>query len=134
MAIAKLVMPTKVITVAHPTHKGFTVQLKYISRETSRKIAKESQRLRQENSSVELDDNTFNILYVQEAFAGWSGLTYEVLSHFVLIDESQVEDMSAEIPFSIEDAAYLMTASQPFEAWVNKVVFDIDSFRNKISK
>jgi hypothetical protein len=32
--------------------------------------------------------------------------------------------MNEEIPFSLEDAAFLMTASQPFEAWVNKVVFD----------
>ena len=131
MAIAKLVMPTKTITVTHPVHKTFSVDLKYISRETSRKIGKESQRLRQESESLELDDNTFNLIYAKEAFAGWKGLTYEVLSHFVLIDESQVSDMEEEIPFSVEDAAFLMTSSQAFESWVNKVVFDIDTFRSQ---
>ena len=129
MAIAKMVLPTKHIKVTHPTYKGFSVELKYISRETSRKIAKESQKLRAE-SDVELDDNAFNLIYAKEAFASWSGLTYDVLSHFVLLDTSQIEDMQAEVPFSVDDAAYLMTASQPFEAWINKVVFDIDTFRN----
>lgn len=129
MAISKLVMPTKTVSVAHPDHKSFVVDLKYISRETSRKISKESQRLRLEAKDVELEDITFNNLYAKEAFAGWKGLTYDILSHFVLIDTSQVEDMNEEIPFSLEDAAFLMTASQPFEAWVNKVVFDIDNFR-----
>ena len=129
MAISKLVMPTKTVSVAHPDYKSFVVDLKYISRETSRKISKESQRLRLEAKDVELEDITFNNLYAKEAFAGWKGLTYDILSHFVLIDTSQVEDMNEEIPFSLEDAAFLMTASQPFEAWVNKVVFDIDNFR-----
>ena len=129
MAISKLVMPTKTVSVAHPDYKSFVVDLKYISRETSRKISKESQRLRLEAKDVELEDITFNNLYAKEAFAGWKGLTYDILSHFVLIDTSQVEDMNEEIPFSLEDAAFLMTASKPFESWVNKVVFDIDNFR-----
>ena len=129
MAISKLVMPTKTISVAHPNYKTFVVDFKYISRETSRKISKDSQRLRMEAKDVELEDITFNTLYAKEAFAGWKGLTFEILSHFVLIDTSQITDMNEEVPFSIDDAAFLMTASQPFEAWVNKVVFDIDNFR-----
>lgn len=129
MAISKLVMPTKTVSVPHPDYKTFVVDLKYISRETSRKIAKESQRLRMEAKDAEIEDITFNLLYAKEAFAGWKGLTYSILSHFVLLDYSQIKDMEEEVPFSVEDAAYLMTASQPFEAWINKVVFDIDSFR-----
>ena len=129
MAISKLVMPTKTVSVPHPDYKTFVVDLKYISRETSRKISKESQRLRMEAKDIEVEDITFNTLYAKEAFSGWKGLTYDILSHFVLIDTSQVSDMNEEVPFSLEDAAFLMTASQPFEAWVNKVVFDIDNFR-----
>lgn len=129
MAISKLVMPTKVISVTHPDFKSFVVDLKYISRETSRKISKETQRLRLEAKDSDIEDLSFNLLYAKEAFAGWKGLTYDILSHFVLLDTSQITDLNEEVPFSIEDAAYLMTASQPFEAWVNKVVFDIDSFR-----
>lgn len=129
MAISKLVLPTKIVSIPHPDYKTFVVDLKYISRETSRKISKESQRLRMETKDIEVEDLTFNTIYAKEAFAGWKGLTYNILSRFVLIDTSQVSDMDEEIPFSLEDAAFLMTASQPFEAWVNKVVFDIDNFR-----
>lgn len=129
MSIAKLVVPSKTITVSHPTYKDFKVDLKYISRETSRKISKESQRMRLEAQDSELEDGTFNLIYAKEAFAGWKGLTYEVLSHFVLLDTDQIPDMKEEIPFSVDDAAYLLTASHSFEAWINKVVFDIDQFR-----
>lgn len=129
MSIAKLVMPTKTVTISHPTYKSFVVDLKYISRETSRKISKESQRIRMESQDSEIEDGTFNLIYAKEAFAGWKGLTYDILSHFVLLDTSKITDMNEEIPFSVDDAAYLLTASQTFEAWINKVVFDIDQFR-----
>ena len=129
MAISKLVMPTKIVSVAHPDYKTFVVDLKYISRETSRKISKDSQRLRLDSKDSEIEDIAFNTLYAKEAFANWKGLTYEILSHFVLLDTAQIADMTEEVPFSIDDAAFLMTASQPFEAWINKVVFDIDNFR-----
>lgn len=129
MAISKLVMPTKTASIAHPDYASFVVDLKYISRETSRKISKESQRLRLDSKDSEIEDIAFNTLYAKEAFANWKGLTYEILSHFVLLDTTQIADMTEEVPFSIDDAAFLMTASQPFEAWINKVVFDIDNFR-----
>ena len=122
-------MPTKTVTISHPTYKSFVVDLKYISRETSRKISKESQRIRMESQDSEIEDGTFNLIYAKEAFAGWKGLTYDILSHFVLLDTSKITDMNEEIPFSVDDAAYLLTASQTFEAWINKVVFDIDQFR-----
>ena len=122
-------MPTKTVTISHPTYKSFVVDLKYISRETSRKISKESQRIRMESQDSEIEDGTFNLIYAKEAFSGWKGLTYDILSHFVLLDTSQITDMNEEIPFSVDDAAYLLTASQTFEAWINKVVFDIDQFR-----
>ena len=131
MAISKFVLPTKIVPVAYPTAPDFVVDLKYISREVSRRITKDTQKLRMDSKDMELSDEAFNLVYAKEAFAGWKGLTYKVLSSLVLLDESQIEDMDAEVPFSIEDAAYLLTASQPFEAWVNKVVFELDSFRAK---
>ena len=131
MAISKFVLPTKVISVAYPAAATFILDLKYISREVSRRITKDTQKLRMDSKDMELSDEAFNLVYAKEAFAGWKGLTYKVLSTLVLLDETQIEDMDAEVPFSIEDAAYLLTASQPFEAWVNKVVFELDSFRAK---
>ena len=131
MAISKFVLPTKVISVPYPTAPTFILDLKYISREVSRRITKDTQKLRMDSKDMELSDEAFNLVYAKEAFAGWKGLTYKVLSTLVLLDETQIEDMNAEVPFSIEDAAYLLTASQPFEAWVNKVVFELDSFRTK---
>lgn len=134
MAISKLVMPTKTITIPHPQYKDFVLDLKFISREVSRRIQKEAQKMRADNANVELDDQAFNLVYAKEAFAGWKGLTYNILSNFVLLDESQIDDMNAEIPFTVEDAAFLITASQAFESWVNKVVFEIDNFRTKVQK
>lgn len=127
--IAKFVLPTKIIKLPYPDAPTFEVELKYVSRETSRRITKETTKLRVESKTGEIDDELFNLVYAKEAFNGWKGLTYKVLSTFVLIDTSSIENMDEEIPFSYEDAAYLLTASQPFESWVNKQVFDIDTFR-----
>jgi len=129
--LSKLTVPTRTISVPYPKFPEFKLDLKFVSREISRQISKEAQKLRMDNESVELDDNLFNLVYVKHAFEGWKGLTYTILSNFVLLDESSIEDMEEEVEFSYENAAFLLSASKAFEDWVNKVVFDIDQFRVK---
>lgn len=131
--LSKLAVPTRTITVEYPKFPEFKLDLKFVSREISRQISKEAQKLRLDNDNLELDDNLFNLVYSKHAFSGWKGLTFKVLSNFVLLNEDEIEDMDEELEFSYENAAFLLGASKAFEDWVNKVVFDIDQFRIKKS-
>ena len=82
------------------------------------------------NSPVnEFDNDKFIEAFCSKVIKGWKGLTVAYLGNLIPIDESL--DDSQEVEFSVENAVFLMRNSTLFDNWINKVVFDLDQFRNK---
>lgn len=133
MSLKSIIVDTKEVTAEFPGIPGFKVKVGAISRELLRKIRKDSTETvintKHRVPIEKLDEDKFAALFVRAAVKGWEGLTYTGLSNLTLIDESQIEDMSEEIPYTEEDAALLLKESQVFDTWINEVVYDIARFR-----
>ena len=44
------------------------------------------------------------------------------------------QDLTKELEYSIENAETLVSSSTEFDTWLNEVVFDLDNFRNTGTK
>ena len=75
----------------------------------------------------QLDVDLFNKLFVSSCVLGWKGLTMENLSKLVLIEPA--ENPEEEVEFSVENAEFLLSASEAFDKFINATVSDLDSFR-----
>lgn len=133
MSLKNIIVNTKEVEVAFPGHPDFKVTLGAISRELLRKIRQDSTKSEMDSKlrmPVErLDEDKFARLFTEAAIKGWTGLTYEILSTLILIDESAIEDMAEEVEYSEENAEILLKGSQIFDSWVNEAVYDIARFR-----
>ena len=74
-----------------------------------------------------LDIELFNTMFIRSCVLGWSGLTMDTLSKFVLIGTPENPD--EEVPFSVENAEFLLSSSELFDRFINETVSNLDIFR-----
>jgi len=134
MSLKSIVVSTKEVTVDFPGLEGFKVTIGAISRELLRKIREDATKTEMDSKLKmpiqKLDEQKFAEGFTKAAVKGWTGLTYEHLTKLLLIDESAIEDMEAEVEYTEEDAILLLKESATFDSWVNEVVYDIARFRS----
>lgn len=129
-SIKDLVVAEKLVEREVPGIPGFIVRIRYQGRQAIRELAKKATvySLDQNMQKTEkLDIDLFNKLFVGACIVGWKGLTMENLSKLVLIE--QPEDLTEEVPFSVENAEFLITSSEVFDKFVNATAHDLDAFR-----
>lgn len=133
MLISSIIVQTKKVEVDFPGLEGFSVTISAISRELSRKIRDESMISkidpRLKIPVEELDEDLFLEKFAKVAVVGWRGLKYRHLSQLVLVDESLIEDLDAEVDFSDENVRELIKSSQVFDSWINQEVFSLERFQ-----
>jgi hypothetical protein len=133
MNLAQLALKTKEVEFDFPLIPNFKVKITHLSKP-------EEMRLREDSLVTKFDDETnlpyqvsdptkFLENFASRTITGWSGLTYKALSKLMLIDESQVEDMDAEVEYNAENALALLKYSKHFDTWVTSVVARLDNFR-----
>ena len=128
--IKDLVIAEKIVEQAFPGIPTFKIRLKYQGRQAIRELAKKAMvhSIGPDMKKTEqLDVDLFNKLFVGSCVLGWTGLTMENLSKLVLIDTP--EKPEEEVGFSIENAEFLLSASEAFDRFINATVNDLDSFR-----
>lgn len=130
-SLKSLAVSSREVEVVFPTHPTFKIMLKYTGRSMLRDIIKRSTRTRI-NSNLEseqyVDTEALNGIYSREVITGWTGLTKDVLSTLILIDESAMED-GEELAYSAEDAEFLLSESVVFDKFVNTAMSNLDTFR-----
>lgn len=130
-SLKNLAVASREVEVSYPSNPNFKVRLRYTGRSMLRDIIKRSTKTRI-NSNLEteqyLDTEALNAIYSREVIIGWSGLTKDVLSTLILIDESAMED-GEELDYSPEDAEFLLSESVPFDKFVNTAMSNLDTFR-----
>lgn len=130
--ISKLLAKDKVIAVPFPDMEDFVVSVAYIDRETLRKLREQAMvikynkrtKLREE----EVDNTKFNELYAEKAIRGWTGLTASKLGKLLPVDFTKISGGDEEIPYSPEDAAFLLTNSTIFDSVIANALNDFEAF------
>ena len=113
---------------------GFEVELNYIPRSEMTAIVKGCQKQKQNRVTrqieTSLDEEKFIDKFVERGINDWKGLTPENIQDLVPVKVSGAEE-GDEIPFSHNNAVFLLKESQWFDEWVNEKISDVDSFRQR---
>ena len=129
VSLKNLLVPSKSLEAEFPGMDGFVVSLAFLSRETLINIRKKASKQTFKNRQVmeELDDKLFLKLYVEAAIKGWKGLKFKYLNELAPVDISAL-NAEDELPFSTEDALFLMQASTAFDSFVSETVTELGNF------
>lgn len=129
LSLKSLLVPSKTVEADYPGLTGFKVQLTFLSRETLLNIRKKATKTTYKNRQPveELDDALFLQLYTKNSVKGWKGLKLAYLEQLAPVDISG-QDPDDELPFSEENALFLMKASSNFDAFVSETVTELSNF------
>jgi hypothetical protein len=132
MELKKLMVDTKAVWVDFPGLPGFSVEVANLSRKELNGLRKKctvSKFDRKTRAVVEnLDEDKFVTEFSRVTLKNWKGLNLEHLQTLLLID-TEGQDLSKELEFSVDNAETLVSSSTEFDTWLNEVVFDLENFR-----
>lgn len=122
---------TTEIVIDYPGTKNFKVRMKYIPREELLNLRTESltqtynRTTRKHEETV--DTEKFMDAYIKMAIVGWSGLTLGIASKLVPIEVAESEK-DTEIPYSHDDALWLVRQSSEFDNFVSETMSRVENF------
>lgn len=129
LSLKSLLVPSKAVEVDFPGFPGFKVNVTFLSREKLINIRKKATKTTFKNRTTvdELDDKLFLQLYTDAAINDWKGLKLAYLEQLAPVDLSD-KDLEVELPFSKENALFLMQASTAFDAFITDTISDLTNF------
>lgn len=136
LSLKTLLVPSKAAEVEYPGMPGFKIDVSFMSRDVLINIRKKATKntFKNRQASEEFDDKLFLQLYAEAAIKNWKGLTLAYLQQLAPVDLSGQEDLSVELPFSQENALFLMQSSTNFDGFISETVSDLGNFSTPISK
>ncbi len=133
ISLKSLLVPSKTVEVEYPGMPGFKVDLSFLSRETIQGIRKKATKTTFKNRQPveELNEDAFLELYVKASIKGWTGLQFKYLEQLAPVDLAG-SDLEDELPYTEENALYLMKNSVNFDGFISEQVTDLTNFsKNK---
>ena len=127
----------KVIHVNYPAIPSWKIELAFLSREKTQKIASQCSAVKFSkitHQREEVTDNEkFLKLYTEQIIRGWSGLKIKHLSILVPVDENAVKGKSEEdVEFSPENAYLIMTNSIEFDRFISDTLRNVEEFNTEL--
>ena len=129
LSLKSLLVPSKTVEADFPGFAGFKLDLVFLSRETLLSIRKKATKTTFKNHQPveELDDKLFLQLYTKACIKGWKGLKLSYLEQLAPVDIS-AEDPDAELPYTEENALFLMQSSTIFDSYISNTVTELSNF------
>ena len=132
--IKKMMAEQSSVWVDYPDIDGFSINLKYLTREDLMKIRNASltykfnKRTRQREEEV--DNDRFLENYAEKAIIGWKGLKVKHMPALMPVDITGM-DAEENIDYSNEDAIELLKNSTVFDQFVTDAMNDFEQFSKK---
>jgi hypothetical protein len=128
--LKSILVPSKTVEVPFPGYEGFTVSLSFLSREALINVRKKAtkQTFKGRQIQEELNDELFLQLYASAAIKGWKGLKMAFVEQLAPVDMTGINP-DEELPFTEENAFFLMKNSSSFDNWVSDTVTDLGNFQ-----
>lgn len=133
--LKSILVPSKTVEVPFPGYEGFIVNLSFLSRESLINIRKKAtkQTFKGRQIQEELNDELFLQLYASAAIKGWKGLKMSFVEQLAPVDMTGISPED-ELPFTDENAFFLMKNSSSFDNWISDTVTDLGNFQSSKDK
>jgi hypothetical protein len=129
LSLKSLLVPSKTVEVEYPGLEGFKIDVVFLSRETLVNIRKKSTKATMKNRQPieELNEDLFLQMYVNACIKGWKGLKLAYVNELAPVD-LEGQDMNSLLPYSQDNALYLMKSSSNFDSFISDTVSDLSNF------
>lgn len=129
LSLKSLLVPSKEVETEYPGFEGFKIKVSFLSRESLISIRKKATKSVYKNrqQSEELDDDLFLKLYVDASIKGWTGLKLSYVEQLAPVDLSG-QDLDTQLPYSSDNALFLMKSSANFDGFISETVTDLSNF------
>ncbi len=137
ISLQSLLTPQKIVEVEYPGYDGFKLKIAFLSRDEVVKLRKRctttefNKRTRQPEDKFDAD--LFVSTYIKTVLKGWSGLKFEYLKDFILIEEAGL-DLTAELEFSEENAITLVKNCADIDDFITDVTSSLVNFTKYSTK
>lgn len=132
--IQNLIATETITEVEYPDIEGFFIKIAYLNREDLIKIRNSSLKYafnkRTRQREEEIDNDKFLEAYTKKAIRGWRGLKMKDLPNLLPVDLSSSR-LDETIPYSEEEALFLIKNSSLFDQFVTDCMNDLDTFSVK---
>jgi len=119
------------ITVEFPRFKNFKVRMRYVTRDELAEMREKTTSITFDRASrarkEDVDTDKFMDSYIKKAIINWSGLTYETIGALVPVDLTD-KNLAEEIPYSHENALWLVKNSTEFDTFISDTMNQVDLF------
>ena len=132
--IQNLIAAETISEVEYPDIEGFFIKIAYLNREDLVKIRNASLKYafnkRTRQREEEIDNDKFLEAYTKKAIRGWKGLKMKDLPNLLPVDLSSSK-LDETIPYSEEEALFLIKNSSLFDQFVTDCMSDLETFSTK---
>lgn len=131
VSLQSLFVPEKQTEIDFPGMEGFKLNICFLSREAGQKLVKKHTVTKYDRKSHQpfdhLDEESFVPAYLEKTLKGWSGLKYRYLEELLPVDIGD-KDLDSELPYTKENAIFLVKESETFENWISEAIRDLSNF------
>lgn len=124
-----MLVPSKSVEVEYPGMPDFKLNISFMSREVMLNIRKKATKttFKGRQTTDELDEALFTELYTKHTVTGWTGLKFKYLELLAPVDIAG-QDPEAELPYTEENALFLVKNSGVFDQFITDQVSDLGNF------
>lgn len=129
ISLKSLLVPSKSVEVEYPGMPDFKLNISFMSREVMLNIRKKATKttFKGRQTTDELDEALFTELYTKHTVTGWTGLKFKYLELLAPVDITG-QDPEAELPYTEENALFLVKNSGVFDQFITDQVSDLGNF------
>lgn len=129
ISLKSLLVPSKSVEVEYPGMPDFKLNISFMSREVMLNIRKKATKttFKGRQTTDELDEALFTELYTKHTVTGWTGLKFKYLELLAPVDIAG-QDPEAELPYTEENALFLVKNSGVFDQFITDQVSDLGNF------
>lgn len=130
LELKNMIKPEQSAELDFPGYEGFTVTLNYLGREKLAEIRNKCVVKKVAKGQLEeaIDFDKFNKLYSAAVIKGWKGLKLKYLREMLLLEIPEGYNEESELPYTQENAEYLLKNANSFDVFVSATLSDLTNF------
>ena len=133
LSLKSMIKPEQSAEIDFPGFEGFTIILNYLGREKLAEIRRScvTKKLNKGQLEETIDFDKFNSQYSAAVIKGWKGLKLKYVSQMMLVDIPEGNSEEDELPYTPENADFLLRNAADFDAFVSATLSDLSNFTKR---
>lgn len=132
MNLKSLMKKEVISTMAFPNHESFKVTLRYLDKDTMKKIMEDCSKTtfdyKTKRGDKKMDEDKLKNFIADKLIVNWEGLNFSILAKIAPVDIPEGTNMDAAIEPTLQNKIDLLDMSNDFDTWVSEIIKEYGYF------